>query len=90
MTNVDAHEFYPKCFDLCDEEDLTSFEDEFKLCKAVSVLKLYMKLVSLKNDQEVEKIKERAKVALDVLRRNMISLDELIDKKKVPQLISKK
>lgn len=67
-----------------------AFEEEFKICKAITILKLYMKLVSLKNTQELERIQERAKVAYSVLERNIISLDELIDKKKVVQLISKK
>jgi hypothetical protein len=57
VTNVDLDEFFPKCYDLCDEEDLVAFEDEFKLCKAITVIKLYIKLVSLKNTQEIERIK---------------------------------
>ena len=90
INNVDVDDFLPKCFDLCDDEDLTAFEEEFKLCKAMTILKLYMKLASLKSFPEIEKIKERAKVANEVLNRNMISLDDLIDRKKFPEIVSPK
>lgn len=49
-----------------------------------------MKLASLKNTSELDKIKERVKVAFAILERNIISLDDLIDKKKVCQSVSKK
>lgn len=49
VCNVDADDFYPKCFDLNDDDDYIHFEQYFKISKAQSVLKLYMKLFGLRN-----------------------------------------
>lgn len=90
VCNIDEDEFYPKCFDLNDEDDYNHFEEYFKISKAQSVLKLYMKLYGLKNQEELEKLKPRAKVALDICQRNIIDIDDIIDKKKTPAVISAK
>lgn len=49
VSNINADEFYPKCFDLNDEDDYAYFEEYFKISKAQSILKLYMKLYGIKN-----------------------------------------
>ena len=42
INDVSEDSFYPKCFDLNDEDDYVSFETHFKVCKAVSILKIYV------------------------------------------------
>ena len=50
VCNIDSDDFYPKCFDLNDEDDYAHFEQYFKICKAQATLKLYMKLYRLRNN----------------------------------------
>ena len=38
---MSEEEFYPKCFDLNDEDDNFGFEIHFKICKALSIIKIY-------------------------------------------------
>lgn len=38
--------FFPKCFDLNEEDDYIGFETHFKICKALSILKMYTSFVN--------------------------------------------
>lgn len=42
ISDTSEDNFYPKCFDLNDEDDKLGFETHFKLCKALSILKIYV------------------------------------------------
>lgn len=41
INDLSEDNFYPKCFDLNDEDDYVAFETHFKVCKALSILKIY-------------------------------------------------
>lgn len=41
ISDTSEDNFYPKCFDLNDEDDKIGFQTHFKLCKALSILKIY-------------------------------------------------
>jgi hypothetical protein len=49
-----------------------------------------MKLFGLRNPEELEKLKPRAKVALEVCQRNILDIDDIIDRKKPPAVITAK
>lgn len=44
FNNIDKNTFYPKAFDLSDEEDYDNFKEEFKKTKAEGTLKMYVHL----------------------------------------------
>jgi hypothetical protein len=46
--------FYPKCFDLNDEDDWVAFETHFKVCKALSILKIYADSSKTRKDEKVK------------------------------------
>jgi tubulin monoglycylase TTLL3/8 len=48
VNNIDIDTFYPKCFDLNDDDDYAHFQEYFKICKAQSILLLYLKLYTNK------------------------------------------
>lgn len=48
VNDTSEDNFYPRCFDLNDEDDAVGFEMHFKLCKAVSILKIYASYASQK------------------------------------------
>ncbi len=84
----DINEFYPRCYDLNDEDDYESFLDDFKLCKCMALLKKYLRLSKeLKVD---ESISQKAALAAKVLQRRETSLDDLIDQKRAFTLITEK
>ena len=41
--NVDMNSIYPRCYDGTDEFDLEDFNTEFKVTKAVSILRTYVR-----------------------------------------------
>lgn len=87
--------FYPKCFDLNDEDDYVGFEKHFKICKAVSILKIYADSVKqkeiVKKDRGLfNELKMRTEVALLVCQKNIEELDDIIDRKKLPKVITEK
>lgn len=49
-----------------------------------------MKLFGLRNIEELEKLRPRAKVALEVCQRNILDIDEIIDRKKTLTIITAK
>ena len=49
----DHHSFFPKCYDLIDEDMMDEFVEEFKLVKAESILKDFVKAEGhLKKDEK--------------------------------------
>lgn len=57
INDVSEDAFYPKCFDLNDEDDYVAFSTHFKVCKALSILKIYVD--SSKNRKEEKFKKEK-------------------------------
>ena len=89
--------FFPKCFDLNDEDDFVAFETHFKVCKAVSILKTYVDSAKNRKSEKykaeknlLQDLKLRTEVALSVCTKNIVDLDELIDKKKVHKIVTDK
>jgi len=76
--NVDINTFFPRCFDMNDFDDIEKFTDEFKLTKAISILKRYMRLFKQKNNEHLVLL-ETAKIAVNVVKSNLKDLDEIID-----------
>ena len=46
IKDITEDTFYPKCFDLNDEDDSLGFEIHFKICKALSILKIFENFVA--------------------------------------------
>ena len=46
--------FFPKCFDLNDEDDYSAFETHFKVCKALSILKIYADSAKTRKEEKVK------------------------------------
>ncbi|CAD8172525.1 unnamed protein product [Paramecium octaurelia] len=90
FNNVDKNTFYPRAFDLSDEEDFENFREEFKLSKAEAILKMYLHLFKKKDANLIEKIKPQAIVALSVCRKMLQDINELIDQQKQTAVITQK
>lgn len=50
INDISEDSFYPKCFDLNDEDDYIGFEVHFKVCKALSILKIYADSAKVRKD----------------------------------------
>lgn len=57
INDVSEDIFFPKCFDLNDEADYAGFEMEFKLCKALSILKIYVDSVKARKEKSKDEKK---------------------------------
>lgn len=95
INDTSEDNFYPKCFDLNDEDDKIGFETHFKLCKALSILKIYADSVLNRKKEKsnagiIEDLKLRTEVALSVCKKNIEDVNEVIDKKKVHKVITEK
>lgn len=95
INDTSEDNFYPKCFDLNDEDDKIGFETHFKLCKALSILKIYSDSVATRKTNKsengiIEDLKLRTEVALSVCQKNIQDVNETIDKKKVTKTITDK
>ena len=76
VNDTSEDNFYPKCFDLNDEDDKIGFQSDFKLCKALSILKMYAdSAATRKTDKSeaniIEDLKLRTEVALSVCKKNI-------------------
>ncbi|CAI2381666.1 unnamed protein product [Moneuplotes crassus] len=72
FSSVDVDTFFPKCFCLKDDDDWKEFSTYYKVCKAEGILKKF-----LKNEQVDPDMLD---VAMTVCRRNLLELDDIIDK----------
>lgn len=95
INDTSEDNFYPKCFDLNDEDDKIGFQTHFKLCKALSILKIYAdSVVNRKKDKNntgiIEDLQLRTEVALSVCRKNIEDVNDVIDKKKTHKVITDK
>lgn len=50
--NLDVNSFYPRCYDLNDLDHMEDFINDFKLSKAESIMKQYLKKIN--NDEEIK------------------------------------
>lgn len=69
----------------------------FKVCKALSILKIYADSAKTRKDEKVkqdktllEDLKMRTEVAISVCMKNIEDLDDIIDKKKYPKIVTDK
>lgn len=95
INDTSEDNFYPKCFDLNDEDDKIGFQTHFKLCKALSILKIYAdSVLNRKKDKSntgiIEDLQLRTEVALSVCRKNIEDVNDVIDKKKTHKVITDK
>jgi len=73
----DIDKFFPQCFDMADIE-IPDFIEEFKLGKAESILKLYIKNEKPFNDYGEYKVLQ----ALKISERRLLTLEDLINRRK--------
>lgn len=97
INDISEDSYYPKCFDLNDEDEYFAFEMHFKVCKALSILKIYADSAKPRKDEKVkqdktllEDLKMRTEVAISVCMKNIEDLDDIIDKKKYPKIVTDK
>ncbi|KAL4467012.1 hypothetical protein ABPG74_010609 [Tetrahymena malaccensis] len=79
--NADLNSFFPQCFDMNDPDEFNDFVKNFKLSKAISVLKKYLRLF-LEKDDKYNNYKIQAQVALQVLTRYFNDVNNVIDDEK--------
>ena len=80
FNNVDIDTLYPRWFDLNDPEDMENFVEDFKTTKAEAILKTYMRLWKEKSP-ELENIKQKATISLQICERKVRDINEIIDDK---------
>ena len=71
FNNVDVDSFFPKCYALRDEGEWEDFCEQFKIQKAESILKRFVKNESIDPDM--------LDAAMTICRRNLLELDDIID-----------
>ncbi len=77
-TSIDPDTFFPKCYDLTDQDDFDAFKEMFMLVKAESIVKKFY--------HDVEQIDDKVLwTALTVCERWALTLDEIIDMKDFPE-----
>ncbi|CEM06450.1 unnamed protein product [Vitrella brassicaformis CCMP3155] len=69
--DVDIDTFFPRCFDLSDPAEMQDFVDEYKTCKAMAILKLYVqqlkrKIFYLKQQREGKDPAAKASLQYDL------------------------
>ena len=74
--DVDPDTFFPKCYNLADDEMFEEFIEEFKVIKAECILKKF--LHSLKSNSSSFDLK-MLDTALLVSKRRLLSVDEFIE-----------
>lgn len=78
INDVSEDSFFPKCFDLNDEDEYFAFEMHFKVCKALSILKIYAHSTKSRKDEKIKQdkallqdLKMRTEVAISVCLKNI-------------------
>lgn len=57
INDVSEDSFFPKCFDLNDEDEYLAFEMHFKVCKALSILKIYADSTKSRKEEKIKQDK---------------------------------
>ena len=81
FANEDTDDFYPRCYDLNDCQEFEDFLEDFKLGKAISVLRLIESLKKMggSNESEMQLCKLRVCVALDLCERILKPIDAKVE-----------
>lgn len=74
---VDLDAYYPRAFDLHDPLDRADFVLDYKLTHAESILRAFT--THIRDGLAITYSKEVIEIAVDILRRRMVDIDDLID-----------
>jgi hypothetical protein len=78
--DVDPDSFFPKCFNLADDDSFEEFIEYFKMIKAECILKKYLHKLSKGLHVDLGVLE----TALKVCRRRNLNIDEFIETKDLP------
>jgi len=84
FANDDTDKFYPRCHDLNDVQEFDDFIEDFKLGKAISVLRLITSLgtISGTNENETRLLKLRVCLSLNILEKRLkpigVTVEEIV------------
>ena len=68
---IDPNNFFPRCYDLSDKNDMGDFIEDFKINKAISILKIISKQLNEGNENSISLYSESViKTAIDIVQRN--------------------
>ena len=68
---IDPNNFFPRCYDLSDKNDMGDFIEDFKINKAISILKIISKQLNEGNENSISLYSESViKTAFDIVERN--------------------
>ena len=68
---IDPNNFFPRCYDLSDKNDMGDFIEDFKINKAISILKIISKQLNEGNENSISLYSESViKTAFDIVQRN--------------------
>jgi len=81
--DVDLDAYYPRAFDLHDPLDRADFVLDYKLTHAESILRAF--LAHMNNGQDKTYNTHVIEIAVDILRRRMVDIDDLIDQPKLAE-----
>ena len=78
---IDPHNFFPRCYDLSDKNDMGDFIEDFKTNKAISILKKVLKQLNEGSEHSQSLYSENViKTAIDIVQRTSnIILGEYTD-----------
>ena len=68
---IDPNNFFPRCYDLSDKSDMGDFIEDFKINKAISILKIISKQLNEGNENSISLYSESViKTAIEIVERN--------------------
>ena len=68
---IDPNNFFPRCYDLSDKNDMGDFIEDFKINKAISILKIISKQLNEGNENSISLYSESViKTAIEIVERN--------------------
>ena len=68
---IDPNNFFPRCYDLSDKNDMGDFIEDFKINKAISILKIISKQLNEGNENSISLYSESViKTAIEIVQRN--------------------
>jgi tubulin monoglycylase TTLL3/8 len=80
--NIDVDNFYPRCYELSERNDMEDFIEDFKTTKAVSFLKRFLKEYSDNNTDDNQKTQstiteEKLETSIEICQRKLILLETI-------------
>lgn len=81
FANEDIDKFYPRCHDLNDVQEFDDFIEDFKLGKAIAVLRLVTSLGNIlgTNEKETQVLKLRVCIALNILEKRLKPIEVTVE-----------